>query len=73
MKNLQEEMVTWQNEYQEGEEYYDKMNEQLLQEVPLALANPEPTVKMNPPEVTTTRNKVPANPINPMPTIPEVL
>ena len=26
---------------------------------------------MNPPEVTTTRNKVPANSINPMPTIPE--
>ena len=71
VKNLQEEMVTWQTEYQEGEAYYDKMNEQLLQEVPLAPVNKEPTVKMNPPEVTTARNKVPADPKTPMPTIPE--
>ena len=65
VKNLQEEMVTWQTEYQEGEAYYDTMNEQLLQEVPLAPVNPEPAAKMNPPEVTTARNKVPADPKTP--------
>ena len=71
VKNLQEEMVTWQTEYQEGEAYYDTMNEQLLQEVPLAPENKEPTVQMTPPEIPTARNKVPADPKTPMPTIPE--
>ena len=71
VKNLQEEMVSWQTEYQEGEEDYEKMKEQLLQEVPLAPERPEPTVKINLPEVTTFRNKVPENPIPHMPTIHE--
>ena len=71
VKNLQEEMMSWQTEYQEGEEDYEKMKEQLLQEVPLAPERPEPTVKINLPEATTFRNKVPENPIPHMPIIPE--
>ena len=45
VKNLQEEMVAWQTEYQEEEEAHKAMNEQLLQEFPLVPENPEPTEK----------------------------
>ena len=71
VKNLQEEMVAWQTEYQEEEEAHAEMNQQLLQEFPLVPENPEPTEKINLPRDPTTRNKVPANPKSPMPTIPE--
>ena len=71
VKNLHEEMVAWQTEYQEEEEAHKAMNEQLLQEFPLVPENPEPTEKMNLPRDPFNRNKVPANPKNPIPTIPE--
>ena len=50
VRNLQEEMVSWQTGYQEEEEQYANLNEQLLQEVPLAPVNPEPTVNVSLPE-----------------------
>ena len=71
VKNLQEEMLAWQIEYQEEEEAHAEMNKQLLQEFPLVPEKPEPTEKINLPGDPLNRNKVPANPKNPMPTIPE--
>ena len=53
VRNLQEEMVSWQTGYHEEEEEYANLNEQLLQEVPLAPVNPEPTVNVSLPEVPT--------------------
>ena len=47
VKNLQEEMLAWQIEYQEEEEAHAEMNKQLLQEFPLVPENPEPTEKIN--------------------------
>ena len=71
VRNLQEEMVSWQTGYHEEEEEYANLNEQLLQEVPLAPVNPEPTVNVSLPEVPTFSKKAPVNPIPHMQTIPE--
>ena len=72
VRNLQEEMVSWQTGYhEEEEEEYANLNEQLLQEVPLAPVNPEPTVNVSIPEVPTFSKKAPVNPIPHMQTIPE--
>ena len=71
VRNLQEEMVSWQTGYQEEEEQYANLNEQLLQEVPLAPVNPEPTVNVSLPEVPTFSKKAPVNPIPHMQSIPE--
>ena len=71
VKNLQEEMLAWKIEYQEEEEAHAEMNKQLLQEFPLVPEKLEPTEKINLPGDPLNRNKVPANPKNPMPTIPE--
>ena len=35
-KTMQSEMITWQTEYHDAEGEYQRMNEDLLQEVPLA-------------------------------------
>ena len=71
VRNLQEEMVSWQTGYHEEEEEYANLNEQLLQEVPLAPVNPEPTVNVSLPEVPTFSKKAPVNPIPHMPIILE--
>ena len=65
VRNLQEEMVFWQTRYHEEEEEYANLNEQLLQEVPLAPVNPEPTVNVSLPEVPTFSKKAPVNPRTP--------
>ena len=71
VRNLQEEMISWQTGYHEEEEEYANLNEQLLQEVPLAPVNLEPTVNVSLPEVPTFSKKAPVNPVPHMPTIPE--
>ena len=66
-KNMQEEMVTWQTSYQNAEGEYHRMNEELLQEIPLsAPANVRPENAVNPPVfssplVSTPQNAVPTS------------
>ena len=60
-------MVTWQTSYQNAEGEYHRMNEELLQEIPLsALANVRPKHAVNPPVfssplVSTPQNAVPTS------------
>ena len=51
VKNMQEEMITWQAGYQDAEREYQDMNEELLQEVPLPTPASRPEVFVNPPPV----------------------
>ena len=51
-KNMQEEMVTWQTGYQNAEGEYQRMNEELFQEIPLsAPAEVRPEIAVTPPVV----------------------
>ena len=66
-KHMQEKMVTWQTSYQNAEEEYHCMNEEILQEIPLsAPANVRPEHAVNPPVfssplVSTAQNAVPTS------------
>ena len=51
-KNMQEEMVAWQTSYQNAEGEYQRMNEELLQEIPLlAPAEVRPEIAVTSPVV----------------------
>ena len=51
-KNMQEEMIAWQTSYQNAEGEYRRMNEELLQEIPLsAPVEVRPEIADSPPVV----------------------
>ena len=65
MRSMQEEMYSWQQEYNEGERQFQEMQDQLLQEVPLAATEKVQTEGTTPPVVPT--------PVNTSPKLPTIV